>query len=92
MSTVREVWGFGEVLSVEVDVADFCRAMNRAATERGIAPNVPSDALDLSRDVMLDEAAASLGADWSITPDGTLRLWRRDLIIKWDSVAQVAGR
>lgn len=85
MATVLDVWGFSNILAVEVLISDFCKAMNAAAESRSIAANVPSDALDLSRDVMLDEAAASLNARWALV-DSTLRLWRSDLTVKWENI------
>ena len=63
--TVLSVWGFSDVLSVDADISDFMKALN-AAESRGIKAHLPSDALDLSRDLMIDEAAHQLGADWSI--------------------------
>lgn len=85
MTTKLDVWGFSHVLTVETDVPEFCKALNREAESRGIRPNVPSDALDLSRDLMLTDAAWKQGALWSIDGD-TLRLWRHDLTVDWDAV------
>lgn len=90
MSTVQEVWGFSDILAVNVEVSDFCKAMNAAAVSRNIAPNVPSDALDLSRDIMLDEAAQSLGAECEIV-DTTLRVWPKGVTLDWAQVAKEAS-
>lgn len=88
MSTVKDVWGFStmEIAKPDTDttdrIAEFCTAMNAAALDRGIKPNVPSDALDLSRDICLDEAAQSLGLEWEIVGD-TLRAWPVGVTIQW---------
>lgn len=76
--TMQQVWGFSDVLTLNIDVHDFCKALNEAALSRSITPNVPSDALDLSRDLMITEAAHSLRAWWRL--DGhTLYLWTQML-------------
>lgn len=85
MSTMVEVWGFRSVLSVEASVQEFCRALGKAAKERGIPSHLPSDALDASRDLMLDEAAQAVNATWSIA-DECLRLAKVGLTINWDSI------
>lgn len=85
MATVLDVWGFSGILAVEVPIDSFTRAMDRTARDRGIAPHIPSDALDLSRDIMLDEAAAALNAQWEIVGT-TLRLWRSDLTVRWENI------
>ena len=85
MATVKEVWGFSNILAVNIQVSDFCRAMNAAAAARGIAPHVPSDSLDMSRDIMLDEAAQSLGASWEIVDD-TMRVAPRSVRVDWSSL------
>lgn len=87
MATVQDVWGFTWITGVDTDIADFCQAMNAAAESRSIAPNVPSDALDVSRDLMLDEAAQSLNAYWAIEGK-ELRVWPRGLTVRWDSVSE----
>lgn len=87
--TIQQVWGFGNVEAVEADIPGFLIALNAAATSRGIASHLPSDALDLSRDSILDEAAQSVGADWHIAPGvplSTLRLARTGLSVDWPEV------
>lgn len=88
--TIQEVWGFGRTIAVNADIASFLQAMHRAAVSRGIlATHLPSDALDLSRDIILDEAAAALGVTWAIVPGeplSTLRLARRGLSVDWAKV------
>lgn len=86
MSTVKDAWGFSESLAVNADVNEFFKAANAAALDRGIKPNEPSDALDLSRDVILDEAAQRLGLEWEIVED-TIRLWPRGLTLDWSKVS-----
>jgi len=74
MATAQEVWGFSTTLMVNMSVNHFMRSVNGAAVDRGINPRVPSDALDLSRDLILDEAAAEHNMQWEIV--GTeLRVW-----------------
>lgn len=85
MSTVKDVWGFSETLTVNIDVNEFLKSVNAAALDRGIKPNEPSDALDLSRDLILTEAAQSHGVEWEIVDD-TLRLWPSGLTINWEEL------
>lgn len=94
MATMQEVWGFGRIAAVTTDedadtIGRFCKALDRAAKERHIAPHVPSDALDMSRDVMVDEAARSLDMQWEIVNDGdpldTIRLWPIGVTINWET-------
>lgn len=86
MTTVQDVWGFSESLSVNTDVNQFFAAMNAAALDRGIKPNEPSDALDMSRDVILDDAAQKLGVQWEIV-ENTIRLWPAGLQINnWEDL------
>lgn len=79
-ASAKEALGFTsiEALTVEGDSRDMpnlmAKAINGAALSRGIRVNGPSDALDMSRDIILDEAAASLGCTWEIKGD-TLRIW-----------------
>lgn len=98
MATTQEVWGFGtiEVAKPSTDttdrVAEFCRNLNAAAASRSIEPNVPSDALDMSRDIMLDEAAHAMGYTWRLwrsTTGGldTLRLSPIGVTIHWNELS-----
>lgn len=92
MSTVKEVWGFSHYLAVDLDgtLGDrFLAAMNAEALDRGITPNVPSDALDASRNVIMDDAARKVGAEWSIVDD-TLRVCPRNVTVDWAEVERVA--
>ncbi|WP_100514373.1 hypothetical protein [Mycobacteroides abscessus] len=73
MATVFEVWGFGKIVAAGPDsginyIDRLSKAMNTQAAARGIAAHVPSDALDMSRDVILDECGAD---EWRIE-QGTL--------------------
>lgn len=68
-ATMLEVWGFSTILVASPQTTDDLPAktmdsINNAARERGIHPGQPSDALDLSRDIIIDEALAP--APWSI--------------------------
>lgn len=95
--TLRDVWGFSTVHAAMPEdptnpsrdyVADFMKAANEAARERGITRlNVPSDALDQSRDLILDEAARSLSAVAEIVNE-TLTLTHDSLLgqVDWISL------
>lgn len=85
MTTVKDVWGFSESLAVNADINEFFKHVNDAAKDRGIDAHVPSDALDMSRDIILDEAAQKLGLEWEIVDD-TIRLWPAGVTIKWESL------
>lgn len=51
-------------------VKPFTDALNRAAKERGIRLDQESDALDLSRDVIIDEAVQAAGGNqWALRGD-----------------------
>lgn len=79
-ANVQEALGFSsiEALTVEGDNRDLpsmmAKAINAAGASRGIPMTGPSDSLDMSRDIILDEAATSLGFAWEISGD-TLRIW-----------------
>lgn len=87
-ATMQEAWGFSTLTTATPDgsfedvSSRFCKALGEAAKSRGIATHIPSDALDMSRDVMLDEAAQSIGMQWQIVGD-TLRLWPVGVTIEW---------
>ncbi|MEB3023051.1 MULTISPECIES: hypothetical protein [Mycolicibacter] len=73
MTTVYDVWGFGKIVAAGADpngdyVARVQKAMAAGAADRGISPSEPSDALDASRNIILDEF---LGGEWQID-SGTL--------------------
>lgn len=80
--TAKQVWGFTHVYAaMPADpsrpdhdyVQEFMGALNRAAAERGVARlDAPSDALDVSRDLIIDEAAKALGAVWAQRGDDLL--------------------
>lgn len=88
--TVRDVWGFSDTLSVNADANKFMQRVDFHAKDRGIESNVPSDALDQSRMVILSDAARDLKVEWEVVGD-TLRLWPVGLKINWDAVLDVAG-
>lgn len=73
-------WGFTsvELATLEGDdtltVDKLCERLNAFARERGIDPGRESDALDASRDLIVDEATALGAFDWEIVGD-TLRIW-----------------
>ena len=75
-ATAQEVYGFSDIQALDVDFNAFLAAFNAALKGRGIDPTRPSDALDASRDISLDEAAQTLGAGWAIK-NGTLYIWSR---------------
>ncbi len=93
MATVQEVWGFSAYLAVDAEGGtigpQFLAAMNEAALDRGITPNVPSDALDMSRDVIMMEAAQRVGANFDIV-NGTLRIVPTGVTVDWSEVERVA--
>lgn len=82
MATADEILGFGDALAINFDVNDFLKEVNTAASERGIILNEPSDALDMSRDVILDEAAARCSVRWEII-DRTMCLTPTSLRFDW---------
>lgn len=86
MSSTKNAWGFSEALTVNVDITAFLKSVNEAALDRGIKPNEPSDALDMSRDVILTEAAQKHDAEWDIVGD-TLRVWPSGVTVKWEEQA-----
>jgi hypothetical protein len=73
-----DVWGFHSATSMALGGEDptvaFMQAANAAARDRGIDPTKPSDALDLSRDCILDDATTATDYNWQIHA-GTLYLW-----------------
>lgn len=73
MATIYDVWGFGKIIAAGADstvdyLARVQLAMAAGARDRGISPAEPSDALDASRNIILDEY---LGGEWQIVA-GTL--------------------
>jgi hypothetical protein len=94
--TAQDVWGFGSILiaapeddNAGENVQRFSATLNLvAAEEYGIKEfHFPQDAIDQSRDLIIDEAARRLGIDeWHIE-NGTLLLidhrlmgWRDDVL------------
>ena len=65
--------------------ATFLANFRKAALERGISTEQPSDSLDMSRDICIDEAAGKMGCNWEIhygshlclTPFGITFDWKR---------------
>lgn len=72
----------GAPVSSPLTIGNVIAGINRAATERGITLAEPSDAADLSRDIIIDEAVWPLGGRWAIDGD-TLRVWPRELGDAW---------
>lgn len=73
MATVLEVWGFKKILiggpeGAGKTVDEIAAAMSFEAKDRGIDPEQESDALDLSRDVILMDAIGPKG-DWRIVDE-----------------------
>ena len=66
--------GFTKIEALNLDISSLMAAINRSAADRNLRLDIESDALDMSRDLMLDEAFAPLGGRWDITAD-TLRVW-----------------
>lgn len=74
MTQIIDVWGFGKIVAVgpegSASIDDISRGMDFHARDRGIDPSQPSDALDMSRDIVLDDAVHGAGADaWEIRDD-----------------------
>lgn len=74
MATVYDVWGFGRIIAAGPEdgtdyIARVQKAMSAGAQDRGIAAHIPSDQLDMSRDLILDDFLGA--ADWLID-SGTL--------------------
>lgn len=90
MADVKEVWGFTETLSVNVDIDEFLARAEYHARELGIEDTSrPSDSLDSSLAGILASAAADLDAEYEIVDD-VLRLWPRGYRFDWDEVAALA--
>lgn len=90
----RDILGFDKVLAAmpahptdaQHDyVHEFGVALERAAADRGLSLKAPSDALDQSRDLVIDEAARALSAGWEIRDD-TLLLTHDSLagVVDWE--------
>lgn len=71
-------------MAVNANVNEFFQRVSCWAKDRGITDiSVPSDSLDMSRDVIFDDAANEMGLEWDI--EGTeLRLWPVGITINWD--------
>lgn len=82
LRTPAETLGFGHSLAAGCDVRPFLTALNAAAKERGICLAGPNDLLDVSLDLMLDEAAAVTGTTWRVI-DHTLCLSPVDTDVSW---------
>jgi hypothetical protein len=57
------------VYLIETKLEEFLAAVSREARSRGVDPTKPSDALDASRDVILADAAQTLGLSYSFVGD-----------------------
>lgn len=95
MSTtdMRAPWGFTSVAFVGPEGSDmrsrFLAAMNDGARERGIArTDVESDALDMSRDLILSEAAHAVGGEFQVH-DETLILYPAGSVFDMDAVREM---
>ena len=66
--------GFDTIEALNTDIDGIVRGLNDAAASRGIVLNGPSDALDMSHDLIVDEAIQPLRCNWDIV-DRTLRVW-----------------
>lgn len=69
-------WGFDTLTVASVhgfDIPTFFERLNDGARSRGIDPAVPSDALDMSRDLIVTEALGPHDR-WEIV-DGHLVIW-----------------
>lgn len=83
--TAQEVYGFSSIVAAGRDedrdfIRDILDGITAAAAERGIPITEPSDALDLSRDIILDEAVGVTG-NWTIQ-DGTLFVAYDDVVLR----------
>ncbi|WP_301850429.1 hypothetical protein [Rhodococcus pyridinivorans] len=85
MATYKEVWGFNTITTggfpgVPTD-AQVWTALADGARERGIDPTQPSDALDASRDVIVDDVLRGVVGDlrrcgdWVIQGDTLFAVW-----------------
>lgn len=82
-NNIVEVWGFSKIAlggaatagGKNWSPASFMEALGVGAQDRGIDPNVPSDALDASRDCIIDDVVFGVGSDrrpgaaWEIKDD-----------------------
>lgn len=90
MAATEKAWGFSHSLTVNICINEFMARAAYHARDRGITDTLkPSDQLDMSRDVILADAAADLDAECAIV-DGVLRVWPRGMRFNWDEVAAVA--
>lgn len=84
MSTTMKSLGFTNIYVVAEHVEDVLRAIEAEALDRGIRTHQASDALDASRDVILDDATASLGLEW-VEIDRALCVYPIGLTVDWKS-------
>lgn len=65
-------------------VGEFSKALGREMKERGIKTS-DSDAFDMSRDIMIMDAAASIGYTGGMVGD-TIRIAPAGLVVDWDAI------
>lgn len=85
MRTTVKSLGFTEIYVAAGSVEEVIRAIESEALDRGILTFQASDALDASRDVILDDATASLGLEW-IEIDRALCVYPAGLSLDWKSL------
>lgn len=85
-NNLRDVWGFnrislGSPADPAVSVKAVVEALAVGAQDRGIDSSRPSDALDTSRDVIIDDVIFGVigglprGTDWKIDNDTLYAVW-----------------
>lgn len=90
--TLTEALGLKEIFALstptfgtQLDLtARFLTAVAEAASSRGISINGPSDALDMSRDICLQEAAEAIDFTFEIIHEKYLCLKPVGVIFDWE--------
>lgn len=74
MADMQEMLGFSHIQTINLSPQKFFDAFNEEAKDRKINLDEPSDQLDLSRDIILTQAALKCKSAWEIQGD-TLYVW-----------------
>lgn len=77
-----ELLGFDQIVTAGVGTQEFFNSFNIEARCRKINLQKPNDQLDMSRDLLLTDAAHSLNSEWEIKGT-TLYVWPIGVTINW---------
>lgn len=88
---VKDAIGITEIFAMEESsrghqrnpTVNFLAKFTKAALARGISVSKPSDSLDMSKDICLDEAAQQLGYTWEIHDEVLLCLTPVGMNFDW---------